>query len=156
MAELEKAITTQEELDSVIKDRLARQETKIRGEYSDYEDLKKKSETWNKEKTSYEETITKNKTDYEALNKQYQEAAGKIANYEADALKTKVAVESGIPIELRTYLKGSTEDEIKASAAELAKYAKGRQVPPLADPVGDPPKGNNEQYKKLLKNLRGE
>lgn len=155
MAELEKPITTQEEFDAAIKDRLTRQETKIRSEYADYEDLKKQSGTWTQEKKSYEKAIAKGKEDLNALNTKYQEATGKIAAYEIDTLKTKVAIESGLPMELRGYLKGSTEDEVKASAEELGRFAKATQAPPLADPEGNQPKGD-EKIRKLLKNLKGE
>lgn len=155
MAELEKPITTQEEFDTAIKDRLARQETKIRNEYADYEELKKQSGTWTQEKESYEKVIAKSKEDLNTLNTKYQEATGKIAVYETDALKTRVAIESKLPMELRSYLKGSTEDEIRASAEELGKFAKTTQAPPLADPEGNQPKGD-EKIRKLLKNLKGE
>ena len=60
-----------------------------------------------------------------------------------------------MPLELRGYLKGSTEEEIKASAEELGKFTKVTQVPPLADPEGNQTKGN-ETMKKLLKGLKGE
>lgn len=153
MAELEKPITTQEEFDAAIKDRLTRQEAKIRGEYADYEDLKKQSGTWTQEKESYEKAIAKGKEDLSALNTKYQEATGKIAAYEIDTLKTKVAIESGLPMELRGYLKGSTEDEVKASAEELGRFTKVTQAPPLADPEGNQQESDGE-IKELLKRIR--
>ena len=157
MAEGFTPVNTQEEFDTAIKDRLARQESKIRGEYADYEDLKKKSEAWESEKKTFEETIAKNKTSYEDLNKKYTEATGKIAQYETDALKTKVAMESGLPAGLVDYLRGSTEEEIRKSAEELGKFA-GRGGQPGADPEGDPPKGNKEEaaLRKMLKEMKGE
>lgn len=130
-------INTQEEFDAQIKDRLARQETKIRGEYSDYEDLKTKAQSWDAAKETYEKTIADNKTAFDDLNKKYTEATGKIAQYETDALKTKIALESGLPVGMISYLKGSTEEEIKKSAEDLGKFAKGGQVSPLADPEGE-------------------
>lgn len=128
-------INSQEEFDTAIKDRLARQESKIRGEYAE---LEKQSKTWATEKESYEKTIADNKTAYDALNAQYTEATGKIAGYETEALKTKVAIEAGLPMDLRDFLTGSTEEEIKASAEKLGKFTtKGSQVLPLANPEGD-------------------
>ena len=130
-------INTQEELNKVIGDRLADREKKIRAEYAGYDELKKQSETWNTEKQKYEQTIADNKTKLDDLTQKYTEATGKIAQYETDALKTKVAIESGIPAGLFSYLKGSTEEEIRKSAEELGKYTKGGNLPP-ADPEGDP------------------
>ena len=130
-------INTQEEFDTAIRDRLGRQESKIRGEYADYDNLKKQSESWAAEKLSYEKTIADNKTAYDALNEKLTEATGKIAQYEIDELKTRVASESGLPMELRSYLKGTTEEEIKSSAEQLGKFTKGGQVLPLANPEGE-------------------
>lgn len=150
-------IETQEAFDAAIKDRLARQETKIRGEYADYEDLKKKSDTWAAEKQSYEKTIAENKTSYDELNQKLVEATGKIAQFETDALKTKIASESGIPYGMSSYLKGTTEEEIRSSADELSKFAKLGMKQPPADPEGDPPKDQKDAiYMKWAKSLRKE
>lgn len=135
-------INTQEELNAVIGGRLASQEKKIREEYADYEDLKKQSAAWETDKQAYEKTIADNKTAFDELTQQLTEATGKIAQYETDALKTKIAIEAGLPVGLFSYLKGNTEEEIKQSAEELGKYAKAGQRQPLADPEGDEPKGN--------------
>ena len=138
-------INTQEEFDTAIKDRLSRQESKIRSEYADYDELKKQSETWAADKQSYEKTIENNNTAYKTLNDQLIEANGKIAQYETDALKTRIAIETGVPMELRNFLQGTTEEEIKASAEQLGKFTKqGGQTPPLADPEGDPGKSTYE------------
>lgn len=150
-------IETQEAFDAAIKDRLARQETKIRSEYADYEDLKKQSGNWEAEKQSYEQTIADNKTAYEDLNAKYTEATGKIAQYETDALKIRITLEAGLPVEMRDYLKGTTEEEIRKSAEGLAKFRKGGQASPLADPEGEPPKDPKQQsLKRMLKEMKGE
>ena len=135
-------IETQEAFDAAIKDRLARQESKIRGEYADYDTLKQQASSWETEKQSYEKTVADNKTAFDDLNNQLTEAKGKIAQYETDALKTKIAIESGLPVGMFSYLQGSTEEEIRKSAEDLGKYMKGSQVTPLADPEGDSQKGD--------------
>ena len=137
MSEEFKPINTQEEFDTAIKSRLARQEQTIR---SEYEGLKKQSESWEKDKQAYEKTIADNKAAYDDLNNKLTEATGKIAQFETDALKTKIAIETGLPVAMFSYLKGTTEDEIRQSAEELGKFTKGSQVAPLAHPEGDPPK----------------
>jgi len=150
-------INTQEELNAVIGGRLASQEKKIREEYADYEDLKTKSAAWETDKQAYEKTIAENKTAFDELTQKYTEATGKIAQYETDALKTKVAIEAGLPVGLFSYLKGNTEEEIKQSAEELSKFAKSGQRQPLADPEGEPPKENkNVALRKMLKEMKGD
>ena len=155
-------INTQEELNKVIGERLAEREKKIRAEYTGYNDLKKQSETWNTEKQKYEKAIADNKTAFEDLNKKYTEATGKIAKFETDALKTRIAIETGIPTGLFSYLKGTTEEEIKKSAEELGKFTKGSGTLPPADPEGEQSKGDysvtgkiNEDraMKKFMKSL---
>ena len=152
-------INTQDELDAVLASRMSRQETKIRAEYKELEEqnktLKSESEKWTKEKSDLEAQIAKNKTDYDNLNGKLTEANGTIADYKKRELKTKITIEKGLPMGLREYLKGTTEDEIKASADELGKFANaGRQVP-LADPEGDPPSGGSTtaSLRGLLKQL---
>ena len=147
-------ITTQEAFDAAIQDRLHRQEAKIRGEYADYDALKKQSEEWGAEKEKYEKTVQDSKTAYDDLTKKYTEATGKIAKFETDALKTKVAIEAGIPAGLFSYLKGENEDEIRKSAEELAQFTKAGFVPPLADPEEEPPKDTKDAaYLKMAKAL---
>ena len=150
-------INSQEEFDAAIKDRLARQETKIRGEYADYEDLKKQAGEWKETKATYEKTIADQKAEYDTLNGKYTEATGKIAKLETEGLKTKVAIETGLPVGLFDYLKGSTEEEIRKSAEELGKFTKGSQAPPLADPEVDQEKDKKQAaMKKMLREMKGE
>ncbi len=152
-------INTQEEFDALISDRMSRQAEKIRGEYKELEEqnktLKAESEKWTKEKTDFESVIAKNKTDFEDLNKKLDEANGKIADFENKELKTKIAIEKGLPMGLRGYLKGSTKEEVEASADELRKFANTTRQVPLADPEGDPPSGNSTtaSLRGLLKQL---
>ena len=54
MAEEFKPITTQEEFNAAIKARLERQESTIRKEYADYEDLKAQGAKFEEEKQAYE------------------------------------------------------------------------------------------------------
>lgn len=154
-----KPINTQEEFDAAIDSRMSRQESKIRAEYRELENqvetLKKESEKWTKEKSDYEAVIAKNKADFEDLNTKLTEATGTIADYQTKELKTKVAIEKGLPMGLRGYLKGTTEEEIKASADELGKFASAGRNIPAADPEGDPPEGDSTtaSLRGLLKQL---
>lgn len=104
---------TQEELDSIVQGRVSDERKK----YSDYEALKEKA-------AKYDELEEKTKTDL-------QKAQDKAEKYEKElnALKRansikeareKVASEAGIPADLLT---GETEDECKAQAEALKKWA---------------------------------
>ena len=43
--DLKEPVTTQEQLDKIVKDRLEREREKVRSEFSDYDDLKAKAES---------------------------------------------------------------------------------------------------------------
>lgn len=126
MAEF-KAITTQEEFDIAIKDRLKRQEDSIKSQYADYGSLKdtiaklqNEAQAWTgkeKELKDKADSLEKEKKD---VQDKLDAADKKVKDLETDALKTKVAIEKGLPLELRSRLAGQTEDEIKADAEALA------------------------------------
>lgn len=152
-----KPIETQEDFDAAIKDRLDRQERKIRGEYADYEELRKRSESWDTEKESLEKDAAKSKADFEELSKEHEEAKQEIERYKTEALRSKVAAESGLPYGMAGYLKGATEAEIRKSAEELGKLAKGGQTTPLADLEDKPPKDKKQAaLRQMLKEMKGE
>lgn len=151
-------IESQEALDAIITKRLEQKERSVRSEYADYDDLKKQSQTWESQKSAFEKQIADNKTAYDDLNAKYSAATGKVAELEAGALRTKVAIDAGLPMNLCSYLKGSTEEEIKASAAELAKFAKAEDAVPLAsvDTISDQENTTRAAARKLFRDLKGE
>lgn len=148
-------IETQEAFDALVKDRLARQEKQIREQYEDYDALKKDSDGWKAKEEGYQQAILKNKAEYDELNGKLTEANEKLKEYQADAARTKIALEKGLPFEAREFLKGTTEEEIKASAEQLSKFTGGNMVPPLAHPEADPPdpESKNAALREMLKKL---
>ena len=123
-------INTQEEFDAMIKDRLSRE----RAKFSDYEDIKTQLADVQSKIADYEKAIEKNQKAYDELSAASKEKDSKIEGYEADALKTTVAINKKLPLELRKYLQGTTEEELNASADELLKFGQNSSVPPLAQP----------------------
>ena len=123
-------INTQEEFDAMIKDRLARE----RAKFADYEDIKTQLADANSKIADFEKTIEKNQKAYDDLLAQSNEKDTKIAGYESDALKTSIAINKKLPLELRKYLQGTTEEELNASADELIASGVGQKpsAPPLA------------------------
>ena len=153
MGLLEKAITTQEELDAIIGERLARKDEQVKKQYGDYEELKKKV-------TEYEASIAEYTKQLEAASKkaashdkQVAELTEKVKGYETASVKTKIAHEHKIPYELAGRLSGETEEEIRADAVNLAKLISGgRETPPLANPESGKT-GENAGYRSLLSSL---
>lgn len=129
-------IETQEELDKVIGERLARQketiEKQYKSQYADYEQLKTSS------------------ADYD---KQVSELNAKIAGYETASMRTRIALQNGIPYDLAGRLVGEDEESVAEDAKRLAELI-GRKEP-LAPLKDTEPKieGKDGAYKSLLDNL---
>lgn len=155
MSEEFKPITTQEEFDAAIKSRLARERETISKQYSDYNDLKTQVEELNKEKAAFTKTSQKHADDMKGLQDQLDAANAKVKTYELDALKTSVAIEKGLPLELRSRLTGETEEEIRADADSFSKLfaAQNRQGLPGFRAEQQEDDKNTAAYKDMLQDL---
>ena len=113
-------ITTQEEFDAAIKDRLTRdreaQAKKTAEKYADYEDLKNKTAEYEKQIAGFKEQLK----GAEEKDKKIAELEGSVKKYELSALKTKIAHEAGLDYSLASRLNGDTEDEIRTDAKSLS------------------------------------
>ena len=134
-----KTIETQEELDSIIKDRLERERAKYNG-YMSAEDVQKLKDT-------YEATTKAENEKYSALEKEKEDLMAKVKGYEVGTLKTKVALANGLPIGVTDYLKGETEEELTESAKTLSSMFNSNVPPKPKEPEGTPcaPQGSNSQ-----------
>lgn len=103
MAEEFKPITTQEEFNTAIKERLERERQK----YADYEDLKGQVGTLTTERDTYKQQV--------------EDRDAKIRKYETDSVKTRIAQEKGLPASMASRLTGETEEEITQDADNLAQ-----------------------------------
>ena len=142
MAEF-KPITTQEEFDVAIKDRLEQAGNAVRQQFSDYDTTKKDYEALKTDAVQKDATITD-------LQNQLKGARAELA-------KTRIALEKGLPAELSARLTGETEDEIRKDAETLASLlAKQRGTAPMRDQ--EPGSGGTEKaaLKKMLNNLKGD
>lgn len=142
-----KPITSQEELDAVIKDRLNRQNEKHSRELSEklasFEETKQKLSECEAKIGELTQSLEGNGTELTALKKQIEEKDAMLSEKEALLLaherasaKNKIAREYGIPSELADRLTGTTEDELRADAESLKAVLGQSKVPPLATPQG--------------------
>ena len=135
-------ITTQEQLDKVIGERIA--------------GVKAKSDGFERQIAALNKEINGDGEKNLGYKKQLEEAQGKIKGYETSSLKMRIAHENGIPYELAGRLSGSDEEEIKKDAETMAKFLRKKDVPPLAG--GDPQKIDDKKtaMKGMLASLKGE
>ena len=138
-----KEIKTQEEFDAVIGERLKRERATIEKEftakYADYENLKKESEQNGSKIKKLEEDLAAAKA---AHQKEAEELNSKIKGYETGSVKTRIALELGLPYSLADRLAGESEEDIRKDAEAMAKYLTRQQEPaPLAG-TEDPKTGD--------------
>ena len=123
-----KPITTQEEFDAAIKERLSREKAK----YSDYDQLKSRVTELETENVGLKSTIEATNQSKADADKQLEEMQKQIAGYETASLKTRVALQYGLPYDLADRLQGTDEASFKADAERLAGYMKSKEsIPPL-------------------------
>ena len=149
-------ITTQEEFDAAIKDRLARAEEKFSKKYEGF----MSSDDVSKLKQDYELTINglqkaadENAKKYADYDKQIAERDARIKGYETASVKTRIAHELGLPYGAADYLKGEDEKSIKESAEAVKKlFGTSRRSSTSPEASTETPTGDSkkEAYKQLL------
>ena len=157
-----KVIETQEQLDGIVKDRVARAEKQTAEKFAGYlspEQVEEKMSDLNKKieemGTSLNSANDKAKADAEAL----ASLEAKVKGYETASVKSRVAHEVGIPYELANKLSGETEEDIRKDAETLKPFVTQKQTPPLRDPESrDAGSGDatKESLKKIVQNLKKE
>ena len=151
-----KPITTQEELDSIIGERLKRQKESISKQYTDYEELKTKNVDLKKELTELKKSLESSTSSKTELEKQIEELTGKVKAHDLSSLKIKYALENGIPYNLAGRISGDDEESIKADAQSLSDFFKSQTPPPPLKNTETNTKGEDVAYQNILKGLKGE
>ena len=153
------AITTQEQLDAIIGDRLKRERETIAKKYGDYDDLKGQVDELTKKNGSLDKAIADANKAADASKEQVADLTGKCIKYETDSVKTRIARKHGLDYDLANRLAGTTEEEIEADAEALSDLIKSTsKAAPLADPEKDVSVGDEKTaaFKRMLHNMKGE
>ena len=149
-----KVIETQEQLDAIIGERVKRAERraeeKASEKYADYNDLKTKAEAYEKQIAELSEQIKGSETKQADSAKQIEDLTGKVHQYEMASVKTKIALETGLPYQLADKLSGDDEDAIRADAKRMAEF-----VARPAAPMGsmEPDEASADPGKTALLNM---
>lgn len=156
MAEEFKPITTQEEFNAAIKARLERQESTIRKEYADYEDLKAQGAKFEEEKQAYEKQAQASAEKIASLKKELDESKATVKGLQIKELKSSIAAELGLPAALRDRIAGETEEEIRKDAEILSEVfaEKNRQKLPGFNPEKAPGDDKEIAWKQVLEGLK--
>lgn len=113
-------ITTQEEFDAAIKARLAREKEK----FGDYDQLKSRVEELEKEKAGLQSALESSKQSADEYDKKIAEFESRVAGYETADLRTRIALQNGLPYDLADRLQGTDEESLRADAERLAGFLK--------------------------------
>lgn len=146
-----KPITTQEEFDAAIKERLSREKAK----YSDYDQLKSRVTELETENVGLKSTIEANNQSKADADKQLEKMKSQIAGYETASLRTRIALQHGLPYDLADRLQGADEEALRADAERLAGFLRpATPQAPLRDT--EPPMGDDKtmQMKQMLRELQ--
>lgn len=150
-------ITTQAEFDAAIADRLSRQEKSLAERYKDAlqpDDVSKLKSGYEKTIADLQKQIEDAGTKQAASDKQLTELNARIKGYETDSVKTRIALELGLPYQMAGRLTGETEEDIRRDAEALrGMMSQGRPVAPLAkEPDGV--RNADEALRGLLSNMK--
>lgn len=152
-------IETQEQLDSIIKDRLKREQETNQKKYEGYLSPDEfKNKTADMEKQIGDLTANLNEANGKVANfeKQIAEKDTKIKAYETASVKSRIAHETGLSYDAIKFLQGEDEDSIRKSAESLKSLVGTKKVPPLADPEGFVGEDKDAALRKTLRSLKGE
>ena len=130
-----KAITTQEEFDSMVKERLDRQAKKTAEEtekrFKDWlspDDVKAKTADFEKQIADLTAKLGDSKAAYSKLENEKKAL-------DLVRLKESAARDAGLPFELASRLTGTTADDLKADAEALSKLVNAKQGEPYVQPL---------------------
>lgn len=159
-----KTITTQEEFDAAIGERLKREKETMAKKYEGYispEDFAEKEKAFSASIEELNGKLAKLTQDAEGHENIVSELNAKIKGYESDSVKTRIAHEVGLPYEMANRLSGDDEDAIRADAEALSKLmgVVKHEAPPLANRDASDRKGRggetDEAYRAMLGSLEG-
>lgn len=123
---------------------------------TDYDDLKSAKETLEKQIEELNGTLTATNDKYTQQESTLGELQKQVKGYEVDTLKTRIASQAGLPLDLAGRLSGETEDEIKADAEKFASFV-GKPAPLPLKPT-EQTNDKTSPYKNMLDkiDLKGE
>ena len=154
-------IGTQEEFDERIKDSLARERATITKQfeekYADYDQLKKDRDAFSNQIEEFQKTAKENADKISGLETKLEDANKKASSLELENMKTQVALDKGLPMELRGRLNGTTKEELEKDADGLKgifNRENRKNLPPF-EPDDGSPQSKDAKRKADLKDMVG-
>ncbi len=114
----------------------------------DYEELKTANANLEKQLGELQTTLESKENELGSI----EELKKEIETHKLEKLKTDIAIQANIPLELAGRLSGETEEEIKADAENMAGFVNKKQPLPLK-PTEPTVNDKDAGLKKMLGNL---
>lgn len=125
-------IMTQADFDAAISARLKRERETVSNRYADYDDLKAKVSTYEQQLSDQARQLQEAADKQASHDQTVAELTAKLKSHETASVKTRIALELGLPYELAGRLSGDTEEDIRKDAEALSKFVgKPKEAPPL-------------------------
>ena len=152
-------ITTQEEFDARISERLERQKGTLLKKYEGYaspDDLEKLKADYEKRNADIQAELDKANQKISGHAKELAERDSRIKDYEHDSKRREIARNAGLSHDAESFIQGETEEDMKKSAEVLkGLLADAKGAPPLRSGE-DGAGGSDAAYRALLHSLKGE
>ena len=129
-----KPIETQEQLNAVIGERISRAEEKAAEKYKDYDDIKKQNADYVSQITDLQKQLQEQSDKIAGHQAEVDGLNAKVQEFESSSLKTRIALEAGLPYKMAERLNGEDEAAIKKDAEMMVKLMGAHQVAPLGSP----------------------
>lgn len=146
-------ITTQEQFDAAIKERLERANKKYEG-YISPADLDKIKADYDKQINDLTSAAEASAKKYANYDKEIAERDSRIKGFETASIKTRVAHEMGLPYGAGEYLKGDDEKSITESAkAVKAMFGNSRKIAPAGSTEPAATSSRDDAFREVLNSL---
>lgn len=129
-----KVIETQEDFDKAIQKRLEQKDRELAEKYKGWlspEDVDALKAEHDKALAGVTDKLKAAEEKAGAHTEEVQALTQRAARAESALLKSQIAHEKGVPIELADRLVGENADELKADAEKIASYLAPKSAPPL-------------------------
>lgn len=145
-------IETQEQLNAVIGERISRAEEKAAEKYKDYDDIKKQNADYASQISDLQEQLQAQSEKMEGHKAEVDDLTAKVRAFESSSLKTRIALETGLPYKMADRLTGEDEKSIRQDAEMMVKLMGSNKTAPLGspEPVEVGKMSTREQFKEWM------
>lgn len=153
-------IETQEQFDAMVKDRVERAKKSAAKEFeAQLKDLAQTKETLTAKDTeigTLKAKISDLEREKETNGESFKSMQKELENVKLGALRQKIAIEEGLPLEMAARLNGEDEEALREDAKAVKGFIGAKHVAPIFKNEGTPTDPKKEGYRELAQMFRKE